>query len=290
MTLSKKYQKIMDQVQLTDEMKQRILQNVKGSLEETEKDAARKADQEAAQKTEEDRKQNIQNLYTDKSISRKFFVYRKTMRYLSAAACIMLLIVGGLTVPKLVNRGTMLGPVESAPGTTVAGNPGSENQGEPLLGAALPGDGAQESEAGEQQAMIANGMIEVDSLQELSEALGFEVPEVEHIPFEVSSTSYVNGWNEFAQVTYQGATPMKDQEENLEVLFRKAKGGEDISGDYNLYPDEKEVTVNAAAVTLKGENGNYCLATWQQNGFTYSLSCEPGVGEDVFMEMLQSIK
>ena len=121
-------------------------------------------------------------------------------------------------------------------------------------------------------------------MAELSQVLGFSVPEVKNIPFEVTSTVYTNGWNEFAQVEYQG----KSQDEA--VLFRKARGTDDISGDYNTYSDVKEVTVKEVSVTLKGDDGQYKLAIWQQDGFAYSLNYEPGGSEAVFVEMIQSVQ
>lgn len=237
--MSKKYNEIMDQIRVTDKMKQRVLQNVKEGIE--------------AEKTPE----------SGKIIRSRFLSYGRAFRYLSVAACIMMLLVGGLTVPKILNRG-------NAP---------------------------QNEAGGEVGAMIGNGMVEVNSLAELSQALGFSVPEVKHIPFEVTGIVYTNGWNEFAQVEYQGGampenqeeSQMEDQTESEAVLFRKARGTDDISGDYNVYTDVKEITVNEAAVTLKGETGQYRLAVWQQDGFTYSLSWEPGGSEEVFTEMIQSI-
>lgn len=74
------------------------------------------------------------------------------------------------------------------------------------------------------------------------------------------------------------------------MLFRKARGTDDISGDYNVYSDVKEITVNEVSVTLKGDEGQYKLAIWQQDGFAYSLNYEPGGSEDVFVEMIQSVQ
>ena len=157
--------------------------------------------------------------------------------------------------------------------------------GETMVGFEAPGAEESQNEAGGQAgAMVGNGMVEVDSLAELSKSIGFSVPEVKNIPFEVTSTVYTNGWNEFAQVEYQG----KSQDEA--VLFRKARGTDDISGDYNTYSDVKEVTVKEVSVTLKGDDGQYKLAIWQQDGFAYSLNYEPGGSEAVFIEMIQSVQ
>ena len=239
--MSKKYKEIMDQVRVTDEMKQRVLQKVKEEMDR--------------EKTQE----------SGKIIRSRFLSYGRTSRYLSVAACIMMLLVGGVTVPKLLNRGNPVNPTETTVGMA-------------------PGEHASQGEAGgEVGAMVGNGMVEVVSLEELSKSIGFSVPEVKNIPFEVTSTVYTNGWNEFAQIEYQG------ESQDEAVLFRKAKGTDDISGDYNTYSDVKEIIVNDMNVTLKGESESYSLAIWQQDGFTYSLSCEPGESEDVFAEMIQTV-
>lgn len=59
---------------------------------------------------------------------------------------------------------------------------------------------------------------------------------------------------------------------------------------YNVYSDDKGITVNEVSVTLKGDEGQYKLAIWQQDGFAYSLSYEPGGSENVFVEMIQSVQ
>ena len=93
--MSKKYNEIMDQVRVTDEMKQRVLQNVKEGIE-TEKIPE-----------------------SGKIIHSRFLSYGRTSRYLSVAACIMMLLVGGLTVPQLLHRGNGLpqDPTGTAVGT-----------------------------------------------------------------------------------------------------------------------------------------------------------------------------
>ena len=270
--MSKKYNEIMDQVRVTDEMKQRVLQNVKDQMDGESTDGTNAGSKiRTIQKLE-----SGENPESGKIIRSRFLSYGRTSRYLSAAACIMMLLVGGLTVPKLLNRGNMVNPTETAVGMTL---------GETLASSETPGEHASQGEAGgEVGAMVGNGMVEVNSLEELSQALGFPVPEVKNIPFEVTNTVYVNGWNEFAQVEYQGGS------QDEAVLFRKARGTDDISGDYNAYSDVKEIAVNDTPVTLKGENGTYSLAIWQQDEFTYSLSLEPGGSEDAFVMMIQSIE
>ena len=274
--MSEKYKEIMDQVRVTDEMKQRVLRNMK---EQVEAEKASKLRMNAGNKVRTIRKQKSgERSESGKIIQSRFFSYGRISRYLSAAACIMMLIVGGLTVPRLLHLGNGLPPAPT--GAAVGMAPG-----ETMVGLGEPESETRQDELGGQAgAMIGNGMVEVDSLAELSQVLGFSVPEVKNIPFEVTSTVYTNGWNEFAQVEYQG----KSQDEA--VLFRKARGTDDISGDYNTYSDVKEVTVKEVSVTLKGDDGKYKLAIWQQDGFAYSLNYEPGGSENVFVEMIQSVQ
>ena len=69
-----------------------------------------------------------------------------------------------------------------------------------------------------------------------------------------------------------------------------AKQKHSFAAEMNVYSDVKEITVNEVSVTLKGDEGQYKLAIWQQDGFAYSLSYEPGGSENVFVEMIQSVQ
>lgn len=118
---------------------------------------------------------------------------------------------------------------------------------------------------------IANGIEEVDTLEELSTAVGFEVAELKLLPFEVEETSYVSYWNELAEIDYAG--------EGRTASFRKSPGTEDNSGDYNSYPDVKEINVGPLAVTLKGGGEVYTLATWLADRYAYSIRLSDGISE-----------
>lgn len=103
MILSEKYKEIMDQVRVTDEMKQRVLRNMK---EQVEAEKASKLRMNAGNKVRTIRKQKSgERPESGKIIQSRFFSYGRISRYLSAAACIMMLIVGGLTVPAAAASG-----------------------------------------------------------------------------------------------------------------------------------------------------------------------------------------
>ena len=62
----------------------------------------------------------------------------------------------------------------------------------------------------------------------------------------------------------------RNEKEN-QVCFRKAAGSEDISGDYNVYKEQKEVTVGDKTVLLKGSSESVRNASWTSGEYTYSI-------------------
>ena len=79
-------------------------------------------------------------------------------------------------------------------------------------------------------------------------------------------------------------------DEDDEVCIRKAPGGEDISGDYNVYTQVKTADVNGTAVTMKGENGLVHLAIWTGGGYTYSISARAGMSEADIIALVRLVK
>lgn len=68
------------------------------------------------------------------------------------------------------------------------------------------------------------------------------------------------------QVTYESG------EERL--IIRKAKGNQDISGDYNEYAENQSITVGDKKVNTRGNNGNIQVATWLDGEFSYAIRAE----------------
>ena len=123
-------------------------------------------------------------------------------------------------------------------------------------------------------------MEEVESAQALAERAGFPIRDIEPLPFEPLSVSYVWCWGELAQIRYDGA--------DASVMLRKSRGSEDISGDYNVYSCQTELDVGGVSVTLKGEGESYSLAVWQADGFSYSLSAAPGLDVQSLAALVRS--
>jgi hypothetical protein len=118
------------------------------------------------------------------------------------------------------------------------------------------------------------------SAEELSAAVGFEVPEIVSLPFDkAESIEYSRIGAGLAQVVYSYG--------DSELTFRKAPGEDDISGDYNVYEKEETVDVDGAAVTLKGDGKGCCLAVWTDGEYSYSLMTNGNILESAMVQMVR---
>ncbi len=150
-------------------------------------------------------------------------------------------------------------------------------------------DRADETPAAEQtqtdNTQIPNPWTDYDSLDEAIAAAGFDctIPDT------------IGGCSEKAF-----RVPDADGETMLEVIYadgeteiarvRKAPGTEDISGDYNTYAEQTELTSGDAAVTMKGADGLVQLAIWQADGYTYAVSVENGLTADAMAELVAQVR
>ena len=133
----------------------------------------------------------------------------------------------------------------------------------------------------ESETTIANGMVEVASKEELSEAVGFPVKSVQSLPFFPQSIYYTSYWGEMAQIDYANGGSM--------ACFRQSLGEEDNSGDWNEYPAKESFTVNGCAVTLKGERDSYTLGIWSDGTYSYSLSLSAGQPASVWESIVEGV-
>lgn len=132
MTLGKAYEEIMDKIEVTPEMRRRVLAHI----------------------AQED-------IAPTRSKVLRFPAWKK---YLSAAACLVLVIAGAAALPRLLE------PKQPEP--------------PPVL--------------------LSPGIEEAPSLAELSKLVGFEVNTGFTLPFEPEETTYCSYWNELAQIQYSG--------------------------------------------------------------------------------------
>lgn len=182
-------------------------------------------------------------------------------RIISMAACLALIIAGAFVYKNMSDTAVTEPPAES--GTM-----------HPM------GKETEETSAteGTDEMVGTFGIEECTSAEELSEKLGFPVSDLKYIPFEGYEAEYSLYFGEFAQIDYTNGSEI--------VSYRKIKGDEDISGDYNDYDDVKEITADGVSVTVKGNGGIYYVAVWQKDGYSYSISDYSGLSEQAFADMV----
>lgn len=129
---------------------------------------------------------------------------------------------------------------------------------------------------------IANGIVPCDSVEELSEKVGFPVHDLKKdiLPFKVYITEYYSYWEELAEIEYTGS-------DGNYAVYRKEEGKEDPSGDYNAYSVKKVISLNDTQITLKGDK-SYNLAIWTYEGYSYSLYLAEGISENEFRDILNA--
>ena len=124
---------------------------------------------------------------------------------------------------------------------------------------------------GKQRPLVQQGGFgeEYPSAEELSKAVGFDMFELNNLPFKAKETNYIAIDKDFAEINYSG-------EENS-LTYRKSVGTEDNSGDYNVYDYSGEIEINKIKVTVKGEAESLKLAFWTDGKYSYSISLDKAV-------------
>ena len=130
-------------------------------------------------------------------------------------------------------------------------------------------------------AQIANPFVSCGSLGEAGKIAGFDMtapdvagytgPVIEAIKGSLIQTIWTKG--------------------DDEVMIRKAKGTDDVSGDYNTYSETKQTTLSGFNVTLKGEGGSIMNAVWTSGGFSYAIDATgAGLSEEATGTLIAGIK
>lgn len=70
------------------------------------------------------------------------------------------------------------------------------------------------------------------------------------------------------------------------MMIRKSVGTKDNSGDYNVYED----VITVEQVTLKGNEGKFHLAIWNDGEYSYSISVEEGMSQTELLELVNSVQ
>ncbi len=242
-----KYNEIMERIQVTPEMHERIMGRIRTM--DIAKDAPAKP-----------------SLWTR---------YRK---YMVTAASLIVVLAGVLAAQHGFAPGT---PQEAITST----NAPETKQMVPESGVAPPAADNMtpysSRSAPSESSMLEATNMSYASLAELTKAAGYEVKQVNTLPFKSEQTQYSLS-DKLAEIRYTGS--------DNDLTFRMQPGSGDISGDYGEYSDTRTATENGASVTIKGNDKGFTLATWEQNGYTYSITLQQPVSSEQLLDAVRSVK
>lgn len=130
-------------------------------------------------------------------------------------------------------------------------------------------------------AQIPNPFTERKSLEDAYKALSFKPSVPTKLPDGYETDSIFTVDDDFFQIIYKNG-------EN-EIMYRTAKGTEDISGDYNIYKNEKQISTEKYTAKVRG-NEKIAGAVWNDGKMTYSLSFSSEVSEDTVISIINNLK
>ena len=124
--------------------------------------------------------------------------------------------------------------------------------------------------------------VEYNSVDELKENVNINAKMPDKIK-SYKSYSYSVAFSNMVEIQYSNGSN--------NILYRLEKGevAEDIRGDYNEYENIKKLTVDNTKVTIKGNEDTYKVAIWYKNGVNYSLSSEQGLKMEDIQNLINEI-
>lgn len=135
---------------------------------------------------------------------------------------------------------------------------------------AITGDSGVISIQTDTSAQIPNPFVDCDTLAQAEQLAGFSLT----LPADIKADGISVLSGDMIQVLCEDG-----------LSIRKALGDEDISGDYNTYPQVETVAVQGHAVTLKGEGDQVTVAVWTADGYTYAIHSETGLSRDAALSL-----
>lgn len=159
--------------------------------------------------------------------------------------------------------------------------------------ATTPSASTTSADAATTATQIANPFTDYETLAEASKAAGFTLDAPESIG-TCGTLSYqvcdAGTDDAMIQVSY---TTSEDSD-IYSYVIRKAAGSDDISGDYNDYPQQRNMFLGADETEVwaqGGTDGTINLVTWTKGEYTYSLGAYNGASmtEDEVAEIFNQI-
>lgn len=134
------------------------------------------------------------------------------------------------------------------------------------------------------QVGLPNPFIDCDTIEDAENIVGFEISTPHILPDGYTQSSIQSTEHGFVQIIYRSG------EDN--ITYRQGRGNADISGDYNEYSEKNIEERNHVQIILEGDMENVKKATWQDNGYTFSMTVNnesKGISQEVMNAVIDSV-
>lgn len=74
------------------------------------------------------------------------------------------------------------------------------------------------------------------------------------------------------------------------LMIRKAKGNDDVSGDYNTYSEVHSLNIGDLQITVKGENHMIYVATWTDGSYSFAITTNNALSEEQIADIIKQVK
>ena len=133
----------------------------------------------------------------------------------------------------------------------------------------------------ERTVMITNPFVYVSSIDDAAAGAGFEFTCPQSVEgYSKKDISYIK--NNLFQVVFSDS--------DKKLYMRKARGNDDISGDYNIYNKKLQNKIGAYDITLKGRDDGFYVATWSHENFSYAVTSDSPVSEEQMNFFVNNMK
>lgn len=275
MTLGNKYNEVMDKIEVTEEMRNRILQNIANEFSESDN----ATEELSVEKTAESVETPIE--FADRAKNRKKSVYSFT-RYIGVAAAAVVLLIGASAVFDKNQVAT-----ESSTFTETANEFTQE----------AAADLHKESE------FIKNSWVKYESVEKMAEATGADFREIGYLNDISSDTDYYLDGGSVATIVYDvsgnAITVTEKQEtvakvEESDMISQAEVTSFNASEDAGKTSDSpksinQKITVGGVTVTVNGTEDGFGRASWVTDGIEYTLDSADKLSLDEMTELLENV-
>ncbi|MFV0239795.1 MAG: DUF4367 domain-containing protein [Lacrimispora sphenoides] len=115
---------------------------------------------------------------------------------------------------------------------------------------------------------IPSPWVDCETIADAEKLAGFTVIHPKTIPDGYTQKTIEAVKDDMIQIIYENG---EDQ-----IVFRQAKGSDDISGDHTEYKESNTLTIGTLKVDVKGNGGKINLATWVNGEYSFAVSANLG--------------